>query len=107
MILAGARVLEALGAGPAIPFAGVTGADRLDTGAASDRLHAIRGQTRVPVVAGFGIRDAATARAMAAEADGVVVGSALVAAIAGASDAQEAAQLAAGFLRPLRAAIDA
>lgn len=89
-----------------VSFAGVTGADRLDTGAASDRLHMIREQAGVPVVAGFGIRDAATARAMAVEADGVVVGSALVAAIAGASDAREAADLAAVFLRPLRAAID-
>ena len=31
-----------------ISYAGVTGADHLDTGSASDRLHAIRGATQVP-----------------------------------------------------------
>ena len=86
-----------------VSFAGVTGADRLDTGAASGRLHAIRARSRVPVVAGFGIRDAAAAAAMAVEADGVVVGSALVAALAGAADPVRAAG---EFLAPLRAALD-
>jgi tryptophan synthase alpha chain len=85
----------------------VTGADRLDAGAATARLRAIRARSPVPVVAGFGIKDAATAVAMAAEADGVIVGSALVEAIAEAADAAQAAALAAGFLAPLRAAIDA
>jgi tryptophan synthase alpha chain len=87
-----------------VSFAGVTGADRLDTGAASDRLHRIRAGTRVPVMAGFGIKDAASAAAMAREADGVVVGSALVDALDGALDAPEAAR---AFLAPLRAALDA
>lgn len=90
-----------------VSFAGVTGADRLDTGAASDRLRAIRTQSPVPVMAGFGIKDAATAATMAREADGVVVGSALVAAIAAAADAPAAAALAGAFLAPLRVALDA
>jgi tryptophan synthase alpha chain len=89
-----------------VSFAGVTGADRLDSGAASERLRAIRGRSRVPVVAGFGIKDAVSAAAMAVEADGVVVGSALVAALAEASDVADAAARAAAFLRPLRAALD-
>ena len=87
-----------------VSFAGVTGADRLDTDVASARLREIRAATKVPVAAGFGIKDAASAAAMARDADGVVVGSALVAALAGASD--PAAQ-AAAFLRPLRAGLDA
>jgi tryptophan synthase alpha chain len=86
-----------------VSFAGVTGADRLDTVAATGRLHAIRARSTVPVAAGFGIRDAASAAAMAREADGVVVGSALVAALDGASDPAAAAR---AFLRPLRAALD-
>ncbi|UTA53557.1 tryptophan synthase subunit alpha [Lysobacter soli] len=87
-----------------VSFAGVTGAaDRLDTGAAGERLHAIRQRSRVPVVAGFGIKDAASAAAMASEAEGVVVGSALVAALA---DATEPAIQARTFLAPLRAALD-
>ena len=90
-----------------VSFAGVTGADRLDAGAATARLREIRAQAGVPVVAGFGIRDAAGAAAMAAEADGVVVGSALVAAIAEAADAAQAAALAGAFLEPLRSALDA
>ncbi|MCA0395174.1 MAG: tryptophan synthase subunit alpha [Proteobacteria bacterium] len=90
-----------------VSFAGVTGAsDRLDTQAAGERLRAIRGASRVPVVAGFGIRDAASAAAMAVDADGVVVGSALVSALADAADAEEAARRAAAFLAPLRAALD-
>lgn len=87
-----------------VSFAGVTGADRLDTGAATTRLHAIRNGIRVPVVAGFGIKDAASAAAMAHEADGVVVGSALVAVLADAPDASVRAR---AFLTPLREALDA
>jgi tryptophan synthase alpha chain len=90
-----------------VSFAGVTGAsERLDTGAASARLRAIRGMSKVPVVAGFGIRDAASAAAMAADADGVVVGSALVAALAEAGDSAAAAARATAFLAPLRGALD-
>jgi tryptophan synthase alpha chain len=89
-----------------VSYAGVTGADRLDTGAANDRLHAIRSRSQVPVVAGFGIKDAASAAAMAREADGVVVGSALVAALDGATSPEEAAGKARAFLAPLRTALD-
>lgn len=87
-----------------VSFAGVTGGDLLDADAAGDRLHAIRARSAVPVVAGFGIKDAASAVAMAREADGVVVGSALVAALDGAADPAAAAH---AFLFPLRAALDA
>lgn len=87
-----------------VSFAGVTGADRLDAGAAGERLRSIRAGTDVPVVAGFGIKDAASAAAMAVDADGVVVGSALVAAL---SEAPDPAAAARGFLAPLRAALDA
>ncbi|MET4727854.1 tryptophan synthase alpha chain [Lysobacter enzymogenes] len=90
-----------------VSFAGVTGADRLDTGAANDRLHRIRQRAKVPVVAGFGIKDAASAAAMAREAEGVVVGSALVAVLAEAASAEAAAQAARDFLAPLRRALDA
>ena len=89
-----------------VSFAGVTGADRLDAVAAGGRLRAIRARSPVPVVAGFGIKDAASAAAMAADADGVVVGSALVAAL-GDADATAAPARARAFLAPLRAALDA
>lgn len=86
-----------------VSFAGVTGADRLDTAAATGRLQTIRARSRVPVAAGFGIKDAASAVAMAREADGVVVGSALVAALDGAPDPAGRAR---DFLSPLRHALD-
>jgi tryptophan synthase alpha chain len=87
-----------------VSFAGVTGADHLDAGAAGDRLRAIRASASVPVMAGFGIKDAASAAAMSRDADGVVVGSALVAALADAADPVMAAGT---FLAPLRKALDA
>ena len=90
-----------------VSYAGVTGADRLDTGEAGDRLALIRARAAVPVVAGFGIKDAASAAAMARSAEGVVVGSALVATLAEADGVDDAVARARTFLAPLRAALDA
>ena len=91
-----------------VNFAGVTGAsERLDPAAAGLRLRTIRAAAGVPVVAGFGIGDAASARAMSADADGVVVGSALVTAMEDAETPEDAARAAGTFLRPLREALDA
>ncbi|MGY1457818.1 tryptophan synthase subunit alpha [Luteimonas sp. A534] len=90
-----------------VSFAGVTGdSARLDAGAAAAQLRAIRARSPVPVVAGFGIHDAASAAAMAVDADGVVVGSALVKVMAAAGSGHAAAA-AAAFLAPLRSALDA
>ena len=89
-----------------VTYAGVTGADHLDAGTAAHHLRAVRAQSRVPVVAGFGIKDAASAAAMAAGADGVVVGSALVAVLA-EGDPATAPERAGAFLAPLRRALDA
>ncbi len=91
-----------------VSFAGVTGAsERLDSAAASERLRGLRSRSKAPVVAGFGIKDAASAVAMAVDADGVVVGSALVAAMAEAATVEEAVRNAGAFLAPLRRALDA
>lgn len=90
-----------------VSFAGVTGADRLDVGDAGQRLRQLRAMGSMPVYAGFGIRDADSARAMAEHADGVVVGSALVEALAGSCGSADAAARAHAFLKPLRAALDA
>jgi tryptophan synthase alpha chain len=88
-----------------VSFAGVTGASGIDTGSVLARVTALRLQAVAPVVVGFGIRDAVTAAALAPCADGVVVGSALVEAIAVATDADDAARRASAFLAPLRAAL--
>ena len=89
-----------------VSFAGVTGADRLDIGDAGQRLQHLRAMASIPVYAGFGIRDAQSAAAMAINADGVVVGSALVSVLEGSADEAAAAARAGDFLRPLRAALD-
>ncbi|MDR2873026.1 MAG: tryptophan synthase subunit alpha [Xanthomonadaceae bacterium] len=89
-----------------VSYAGVTGADRLDAAAAGGRIHRLRERSKVPVVAGFGIKDAQSAAAMAVDSDGVIVGSALVATLASAG-VENAARSAATFLTPLRQALDA
>jgi tryptophan synthase alpha chain len=59
------------------------------------------------VAVGFGIRDAASAQAIAGFADAVVIGSALVERLAGATDAADIAAGIHAFLAPIRAALDA
>jgi tryptophan synthase alpha chain len=61
-----------------VSLKGVTGSAALDVDAVAAKLAEIRRHTTLPVAVGFGIRDAATAAAVARVADGVVVGSALV-----------------------------
>ncbi len=89
-----------------VSFAGVTGAARLTTDAIADRVRALRQQADVPVAVGFGVRDAASARAVAEFADGVIIGSALVERLAGAADASDQAARARHFLEPVRTALD-
>jgi tryptophan synthase alpha chain len=59
----------------------------------------------VPVGVGFGIRDAATAQAVARVSDAVVIGSRLVQLLNDAPRAQSAA-VAKAFMAEIRAAID-
>lgn len=61
-----------------VSLKGITGADHLDVAAVGERVAKIKAHTDLPVQVGFGIKDGAAARAVAAHADGVVVGSALV-----------------------------
>jgi tryptophan synthase alpha chain len=90
-----------------VSLKGVTGAGHLDTASVAAKLREIRAQTELPVGVGFGIRDATTARAMAAIADAVVVGSALVDRIADCADQpDQIPALAGAFLAELRTAID-
>ena len=90
-----------------VTYAGVTGAAHLDVDHAGRHLAQVRALASAPVYAGFGIRDAQSAAAMASHADGVVVGSALVSAMEAAGDPADAAARAGDFLRPLRQALDA
>lgn len=90
-----------------VSFAGVTGGSQLDVTDVLKRAGDLRARASVPVLVGFGIRDAASAAALAPAADGVVVGSALVDALAGADGPEDAADRAGAFLAPLRQALDA
>ncbi|MGN6521568.1 MAG: tryptophan synthase subunit alpha [Dokdonella sp.] len=89
-----------------VSFAGITGADRLSTADVGERVAAIRRRASTPVAVGFGVRDAASAAAIGEFADAVVIGSALVERLAGAADADEAAERARAFLAPIRTALD-
>jgi tryptophan synthase alpha chain len=91
-----------------VSFKGVTGANRLDVGAVEDKLQELRRHTQLPIGVGFGIRDAASAAQVAAIADAVVVGSALVGRIPELLEQPDSipAQLAA-TIGEMRAAIDA
>jgi tryptophan synthase alpha chain len=58
---------------------GVTGSGQLNADEVSRSVALIREKTDLPSAVGFGIKDAESARAIAASADAVVVGSALIA----------------------------
>jgi tryptophan synthase alpha chain len=89
-----------------VSLKGVTGAGHFDIAAVEQMIPRIRSHVKLPVGVGFGIRDAATARAVADAADAVVIGSALVQRLDGASR-EEAPRIAGRFMAEIRAALDA
>jgi tryptophan synthase alpha chain len=89
-----------------VSLKGVTGAATLDVGAVLGMLPAIRRATGLPVGVGFGIRDGATARAIAGGADAVVIGSRLIQEIEEAGPAR-AVERAGAFIADIRRAMDA
>jgi tryptophan synthase alpha chain len=89
-----------------VSLKGITGAGHLDTGAVEQMLPRIRRHVPIPVGVGFGIRDAATARAIANVADAVVIGTRLIQVLQDAPRDRVVAA-AADFLRGIRQALDA
>ena len=89
-----------------VSLKGVTGAGHLDTAAVAAMLPRIRAQVSVPIGVGFGIRDAASAQAVAQVADAVVIGSSLVQLLE-AQKRDTVAPAAAAFIAEIRAALDA
>lgn len=61
-----------------VSLKGVTGAGHIDTADVAERLARIRRHVSIPVGVGFGIRDADSAKRLAACADAVVIGSKLI-----------------------------
>jgi tryptophan synthase alpha chain len=106
-----ARLARAIGAAEGylyyVSFAGITGAAKLSAADIAERVDGLRRRAGVPVAVGFGIKDAASAKAVAAFADAVVIGSALVGTLAGAAAPGDACARAHRFLAPIREALDA
>ncbi|MEO7876093.1 MAG: tryptophan synthase subunit alpha [Dokdonella sp.] len=90
-----------------VSFAGITGANLISMDSVRDRVTMIRQQAHTPVAVGFGVRDAASAAAIGEFADAVVIGSALVDRLAGASSVADVCARAKEFLVPIRVALDA
>jgi tryptophan synthase alpha chain len=90
-----------------VSLKGVTGSQILDAERIGPELERIRRHTQLPLAVGFGIRDADSAARVARVADGVVVGSALVACIAEhGSDGQVLAHELDDIMRAMRTAMD-
>ncbi|MFZ2236356.1 MAG: tryptophan synthase subunit alpha [Dokdonella sp.] len=89
-----------------VSFNGITGANRIEPDAVRAKVKTIKAGGDIPVAVGFGVRDAETAANIAAFADAVVIGSALVARLAECSSADAACKEATDFLAPIRTALD-
>ena len=89
-----------------VSFAGITGAGRLSTQDIAARVADIRKRAKAPVAVGFGVKDAQSAKAISGFADAVVIGSALVERLDGASTEKDMVERVDAFLRPIRAALD-
>lgn len=95
-----------------VSLKGVTGAGNLDVDSVQQKVNGIRAFTDLPVCVGFGIKDGASARAVADLSDGAVVGSVfvkLMEALAekGETDPAAYAGEVAAFTATLRQALDA
>ena len=71
-----------------VSITGITGAAAADITAVTEAVARIKRHTKLPVCVGFGIRTPEAARAVAENADGAVVGTALVDALRGSLDAE-------------------
>jgi tryptophan synthase alpha chain len=88
-----------------VSLKGVTGAGTLDTDAVARAIPRIRKHVSLPVGVGFGIRDAASAKAVAAVSDAVIIGSKIIQLIE-TQPRDKVAEAAAQFLRGVRLALD-
>jgi tryptophan synthase alpha chain len=71
-----------------VSITGITGAAAPEAGEVAAAVGRLKQHTKLPVAVGFGVKNAASASAIAAIADGVVVGSALVEAVRSSLDLQ-------------------
>jgi tryptophan synthase alpha chain len=96
-----------------VSMTGITGSALADTGKVGEAVRRIKSHTDLPVCVGFGVKTAEQARAIGASADGVVVGTAIVNAVANvlgpkgemtADPAEAVATLVAGLAQGVRQA---
>lgn len=87
-----------------VSLKGVTGAGSIDLSAIQQKLPQLRKYIKLPIGVGFGIRDAATAKAVAGLCDGVVVGSRIVQEIENSTEQNVIANVSA-LVNELRLAI--
>jgi tryptophan synthase alpha chain len=88
-----------------VSLKGVTGAGHLDVSSVAQAMPRIRAHVKLPVVVGFGIRDAASARAVAEVADAVAIGARLVQ-ILEAEPRDNVAAAGRRFMAEIRTALD-
>jgi len=90
-----------------VSLKGVTGSSALDSRSAAEKINEIRGLSQLPIAVGFGIKDPASASAMAQFADAVVVGSALVSIVEKYADQPDTMlSEASRFVKSLRGAVE-
>src|SRR4029077_17707292 len=87
-----------------VSLKGVTGAGHLDAADVARKVAGIRRHLSLTVRVGFGIRDAASARAIAAPREAVVIGSRIITEIEHGAPA-EAASRACAFVATIRRAL--
>ncbi len=88
-----------------VSLKGVTGSGALDTDAVNAMLPRIRAHIQLPLGVGFGIRDAATAKAVGENADAVIIGTKIIQLLQGKS-ADEAIVAVSEFVKEIRQALD-
>ena len=88
-----------------VSMKGVTGSAAADSQDIKQHVLALKKHTSLPIAVGFGIRDAASAKAVSSSADAVVIGSALVAQLAECKSLSEATETIHAFLQPVSQAI--
>lgn len=96
-----------------VSMTGITGSALADTGKVAAAVRRIKSHTDLPVCVGFGVKTAEQARVIGANADGVVVGTAIVNAVANvlgpkgektADPAEAVATLVSGLAQGVRSA---
>lgn len=92
-----------------VSLKGVTGSDRLKIPDVAAKIARVRSKTSLPVGVGFGIKDADTAKAVAAFSDAVIIGSSLVERLEqlGQAPLEQMTRAVEDYLSGLRAAVDA